>query len=317
MNTDHTKDNIDVSVLIPFYDEEESLGELCESIKKVIESTGKAFEVVFVDDGSKDGSLAKLLEIKKNFNEIKIIQFQRNYGKSAALAAGFARVTGDIVITMDADLQDDPEEIPTLINKINEGFDLVSGWKKERKDPFIKKITSKFFNFMTSVVSKIYLHDHNCGLKAYRKHVVKTISVYGELHRFIPVLANSAGFKVTELAVKHHERKYGKTKFGLWRFFAGTFDLITVTFLTNFTYRPLHLFGLAGVLSFGAGFLINLYLTYQRYFNNEGIQHRPLLFLGMLLIIIGIQIFSIGLLGEMLVNIHGKQNNYVIREEYE
>jgi glycosyltransferase involved in cell wall biosynthesis len=170
---------------------------------------------------------------------------------------------------------------------------------------------------MTSVVSKIYLHDHNCGLKAYSKHVVKTVSVYGELHRFIPVLAYSAGFKVTELPVRHYERKYGKTKFGLWRFFAGTFDLITVTFLTNFTYRPLHLFGLAGAISIGAGMIINLYLTYLKYFHNEGIQHRPLLFLGMLLIIIGIQIFSIGLLGEMLANIHGKQSNYVIREEYE
>ncbi len=317
MKNDQLNEKIDISVLIPFLNEEESLGELCELIKGVLEKTGKTYEVVFVDDGSKDSSLKNLLEIKKENSEIKIIQFQRNYGKSAALAAGFARVKGEIVITMDADLQDDPEEIPKLVEKIEEGYDLVSGWKKERKDPFIKRITSKFFNFMTSVVSKMYLHDHNCGLKAYRKHVVKTVSVYGELHRFIPVLANSAGFKVTELPVRHHERKYGKTKFGLWRFFAGTFDLITVTFLTNFTYRPLHLFGLAGVISFGAGFLINLYLTYQKFFHNEGIQHRPLLFLGMLLIIIGIQIFSIGLLGEMLANIHGKQNNYVIREEYE
>jgi glycosyltransferase involved in cell wall biosynthesis len=231
---------------------------------------------------------------------VKMIQFLKNYGKSEGLNAGFAASSGKYVITMDADLQDDPGEIPRLIAKLEEGYDLVSGWKKVRHDPLSKKLSSRIYNFFTSLFSGIRLHDFNCGLKAYRQRVVKSLNVYGELHRYLPVVAHRTGFRVAELPVKHHPRKFGKSKFGSSRLLRGAFDLLTVTFLTRYRKRPLHLFGGLGVFSFIAGFTISLILAIQKIFYDANLSNRPLLFLGVLLIIVGIQFVSIGLLGEMI-----------------
>ncbi len=310
-------DKVDITVLIPLYNEEESIPELCSALAKILKDQEKSYELLFVDDGSTDRSLEMLLEQKNLLKEIRIIEFQSNYGKSAALSAGFKQSTGEIVITMDGDLQDDPEEIPNLLKKIDEGYDLVSGWKKTRKDPFIKKFTSKFFNFVTSLVGGIHLHDHNCGLKAYKAVVAKNVNIYGELHRYVPVLAHAAGFKVTEIPVIHHYRKYGKSKYGIWRFFAGFFDLLTVSFITKFTHKPMHLFGFAGLFFFFFGFMINLYLTYQKYIHNQGLSNRPLLFFGILLILIGLQFFSIGLLGEMIASTRKSEDNYLVKTKHE
>lgn len=304
--------NKSISVVVPLYNEEESLVELSVSLKKVLDSLRCSWEVYFIDDGSTDGSYQKLQEIHRVNNRFKCIKFKRNYGKSAALHEGFKAAKGDYVITMDADLQDDPEEIPALIAKLNEGFDLVSGWKKIRHDPFIKKHTSKLFNGVTSKMVGLKLHDYNCGLKAYVRDVVKNVKVYGEMHRYIPALAHLSGFKVTEMAVTHHERKYGKTKFGISRFFNGLFDLVTVLFTTKYIKRPLHLFGFIGVMSFIAGFGILLYLTFMKFIESVPISGRPLFFVGILFAIVGIQFFSIGLIGEMITKTSVDNDNVII-----
>ena len=289
-----------LSVVIPLYNEEGSLMELSLSLKKVFDMLRCNYEVIFIDDGSTDSSFEKIKEINKRNSRYHCIKLRRNYGKSAALSAGFREAKGDIIITMDADLQDDPNEIPELIKKINSGYDLVSGWKKVRYDPFIKRHTSKIFNYFTSKVSGVRLHDFNCGLKAYRKDVVKSVKVYGEMHRYIPALAHLMGFKVTEKVVKHQARKYGVTKFGANRFLNGFFDLLTVAFTSKFIKKPLHLFGTLGVLFSMAGFLITLYLTILKFFGNESISNRPLFLVGILLIIVGFQSFSLGLIAEMI-----------------
>ncbi|MFC1554819.1 glycosyltransferase family 2 protein [candidate division KSB1 bacterium] len=304
---------VDISVVIPLYNEQESLGELAKELEITLIAMAKSFELIFIDDGSTDKSFETLLKLKEDIPSIKIIQFQANYGKSAALSAGFSIVKGDYVITMDADLQDEPKEIPRLINKLEEGYDLVSGWKKKRNDPFTKKLASKIFNRITSITTGVKLHDHNCGLKAYRKTVVKNLSVYGELHRYLPPLSNALGFKVTEIEVTHHARKYGRSKYGLWRFFSGFFDLLTVLFLTRFTHRPLHLFGIIGLCFFFLGVVINLYLTIQKYYYGIGLGDRPLLFLGVLLIIVGFQSFSMGFLAEMITKEKKSEDNYIIK----
>jgi glycosyltransferase involved in cell wall biosynthesis len=295
-----------ISVVIPLYNEEGSLNELSAALKKVFDSLKCNYEVIFIDDGSKDKSFSVIKGIHGRNNRFRCIKLRRNYGKSSALAAGFKMAKGDIIITMDADLQDDPEEIPELIQKINSGYDLVSGWKKIRYDPFIKKHTSKFFNFITSKISGIKLHDFNCGLKAYKKEVIKSIKVYGEMHRYMPALAHLSGFKVTEKVVKHRARKYGVTKFGASRFLKGFFDLLTVIFTTKYIKRPLHLFGTVGVISFLVGFLLTLYLTYLKFFQNQYISDRPLLLVGILFMIVGIQFLSLGLIAEMITraNVH-------------
>jgi len=319
MNTDEQKSNgfpVDISVVVPLYNEEESLLPLYNAITEQFNTTGKSYEIIFIDDGSTDRSAEVLLELRQSDSSVKIIQFQTNYGKAAALSVGFFSASGEFVITMDADLQDDPKEIAPLINKLDEGYDLVSGWKKARKDPLSKRIPSKIFNFVISLVTGVHLHDHNCGLKAYRNKVVKSLSVYGELHRYIPPLAHSLGFKVTEIPVAHHPRRFGKTKYGLWRYFAGFFDLFTVLILTKFTRNPLHLFGIAGLAFFIAGFIINLYLTILKYFYGVGIGNRPLLFLGILLIILGFQCFSLGFLGEMIANLKNQEKQYIIKNEF-
>lgn len=289
-----------LSVVIPLYNEEESLMELSLSLKRVFDLLKCNYEVIFVDDGSTDGSFEKIKEINKRNSRYHCIKLRKNYGKSAALSAGFREAKGDIIITMDADLQDDPNEIPELIKSINSGYDLVSGWKKVRYDPFIKRHTSKIFNYFTSKVSGIRLHDFNCGIKAYRKEVIKSVKVYGEMHRYIPALAHLMGFKVTERVVKHHPRKFGATKFGANRFLNGFFDLLTVAFTSKFIKKPLHLFGTLGILFSLAGFLITLYLTVLKFFENEPISNRPLFLIGILLIIVGFQSFSLGLIAEMI-----------------
>lgn len=304
---------MDLSIIIPLYNEEGSLEELIGQIFQVINKTGLVYEVCFIDDGSTDNSLQKLIQLHKDRSMLKILSFRKNYGKSAALSEGFKLASGKIIITMDADLQDDPAEIPNLIDKINTGYDLVSGWKKKRFDPLGKTLPSKFFNFITARLTGIKIHDFNCGLKAYRREVIKEIPVYGSLHRYLPVLAHWKGFAVGEVVVQHHPRKYGVTKYGIRRFFDGFFDLFTVLFLTRYRQKPLHLFGFFGLGSLSLGFIISLYLSVL-WFMGYGIGHRPLLFLGVLLMIVGMQSFSIGLIGEMITNLRGEEGSYSIKE---
>lgn len=303
----------EISVVIPFFNEEGSLEELYNRLTRVLEELEKPYELVFVDDGSTDSSAEIVETLAAKDNRVKLVQFRKNYGKSAGLAAGFEAASGKYLITMDADLQDDPEEIPNLLAKLEEGFDLVSGWKKVRYDPLSKRLASKIYNFFTSVFSGIRLHDFNCGLKAYRIEVAKSMKVYGELHRYLPVIAHRNGFRVTELPVKHHPRKHGSSKFGSARFARGAFDLITITFLTRYKMRPLHLFGLFGLLSFFAGLVISAWLAFQRIFYQMYLSSRPLLFLGVLLIIVGVQFISIGLLGEMITAGRPDSDNYLIK----
>ncbi|TRZ51327.1 glycosyltransferase [bacterium] len=301
-----------VSVIIPLYNEEESLMELSHRLREVFEGLKCNYEVILVDDGSSDKSFDKIREIHGRNNRFRCIKFRRNYGKSAALAAGFKIAKGDIVITMDADLQDDPNEIPGLIKTLNSGYDLVSGWKKVRYDPFIKRNTSKIFNYVTSKISGIRLHDFNCGIKGYKKDVIKSLKVYGEMHRYIPALAHLSGFKVTEKIVKHQPRKFGVTKFGANRFLNGFLDLLTVVFTTKYTKKPLHLFGFFGILSFFAGFGITAYLTYLKFFEGVSVSNRPLFLIGILFIIVGIQFFSLGLIAEMITKSHAGEEDFLV-----
>jgi glycosyltransferase involved in cell wall biosynthesis len=291
----------EISIVVPLYNEVESLPDLAREITAALEPTGRSFEVWFIDDGSTDGSwdvVRGLHEQDPRFNGVK---FWTNYGKSAAVSVGFEEARGKYVVTMDADLQDDPAEVPQMIETLENGADLVSGWKRKRNDPVSKTIPSRFFNFVTRLVSGVKLHDFNCGLKAYRATVVKNIKVYGEMHRYIPVLAARAGFEnIEEQVVNHRARQFGTTKFGFERFVRGFLDLISVTFLTKFAVRPMHFFGTLGTLAFFGGVVINVYLSIL-WFLGHPIGRRPLLFLGMLLIILGVQLFSTGLLGEMVI----------------
>lgn len=304
-----------ISIVVPLYNEEEALRPLYSEIKKALKNYSTDYELIFVDDGSTDKSLSIIKELARTDNKIKYISFRANYGKSAALQMGFKHSTGDAIVTLDADLQDDPTEIQNLLRKLEEGYDLVSGWKKKRYDPFIKRMSSRFFNFVTRILTRIKIHDFNCGLKAYKKDVVHSINVYGELHRYIPVLAKWKGFSISEVIVKHHPRRYGKTKFGISRFFKGFIDLITVIFTTRYVKRPMHLFGFVGLLAAFAGFGVSLYLTYEKFILGRGINNRPIFFLGILLIIVGIQFFAIGLIGELIVHTNQNEKEYVVKEK--
>ncbi len=308
---------MDISIVVPAYNEEESLQELIQKLSQTLHGLNKKCEIIIVDDGSTDETLSTSIKLKKEFPLLKIISFRKNYGKSAALSEAFKLADGDYVITMDADLQDDPEEIPNLISALESGnYDLVSGWKKERHDPLSKTIPSRIFNFVTSKISGIKIHDFNCGLKIYRKVVVKDLKIYGELHRFLPVLAHWNGFRVGEVTVQHHPRKFGKTKFGISRFFNGFFDLLTVIFITRYQTSPLHIFGMLGLMAALFGFAIELYLSIL-WFLGEGIRNRPLFFLGILAIIVGIQFIVFGLLGEMITARFAEQTHYSIKEKIE
>jgi glycosyltransferase involved in cell wall biosynthesis len=308
-------ESLALSVVIPLINEAASLAELHGKLSEVLNRLHVHAEMIFVDDGSTDESFEILQRLQKRDRRVRVIQFRRNYGKSAALAAGFARAKGRNIITMDADLQDDPEEIPHLLNELRRGSDLVSGWKKRRHDKLSKRFASKIFNAVTSFLTGLKLHDINCGLKAYRREVTDNIHVYGQLHRYLPVLAFKEGFRVGETEVRHHPRKYGKSKFGLSRYTSGFFDLLTVLFLTRYTRRPLHLFGIGGLTSFLLGFGISAYLTYERLFNHRYLTNRPILWLGLLLIIVGIQLISFGLLGEMLAATQNHAPTYGIKAE--
>lgn len=307
-----------ISVIIPLLNEEESLRELASRLEAVLSQLAPddAYEVLFIDDGSTDASYHVLRELHAANPRFQAIRFRRNYGKSAALAVGFARAEGEIVITMDADLQDDPNELPALCAKLDEGFDLVSGWKKKRYDPWHKTMPSKLFNAVTSQMSGITLHDFNCGLKAYRREVVKSIQIYGDMHRYIPALAHWEGFRVTEIAVQHHPRKFGVSKFGAKRFVTGFLDLLTVVFTTKYIKRPLHLFGTIGAIILLIGLGIETTLTVEWFLGLTYFSNRPLVLFGILLIIVGVQLISMGLLGEMLVkNSSAGTGQYLIREQ--
>lgn len=306
--------NQSVSIIVPLLNEEESLKELAGLLENVLGAMNCNYEVIFVDDGSTDKSFDKIRELNAANKRFKCIKFRKNYGKSAALSAGFKEAKGNFVITMDADLQDDPREIPDLIKVLQSGYDLVSGWKKVRYDPFIKRNTSKIFNFVTSKVSGVRLHDFNCGLKAYRKDVVKSLKVYGEMHRYLPALAHLSGFKVTEKIVKHHPRKFGKTKYGASRFINGFLDVLTVMFTNKYIKKPLHLFGMLGLLSGSAGFVIIAYLTLMKFLEGEYISNRPLFIAGVLLAIVGVQFFSLGLIAEMITKTNASQEDFLIEK---
>jgi glycosyltransferase involved in cell wall biosynthesis len=296
-----------LSIVIPTRDEEKSVKPLYQEIVGVLGKLKKGFEIIFVDDGSVDKTFEELKKIHKKDKRVKIIRLRGNWGKSTALQTGFEHTKGEIILTLDADLQDNPTEIPRFLDKINQGYDLVSGWKKKRHDPLAKVIPSRIFNFATSVLTGIKIHDVNCGFKAYRSKVVKNLNLYGELYRFVPILAAKQNFKVGEIVIAHRPRKYGKSKFGWERNIKGLLDLITIVFLTGYLKRPGHFFGGLGLISFFFGFLIGLYITYLRIATGS-IQYRhPLLFLGMLLMIIGIQLMTTGLLAEMIVSYNQKR----------
>ncbi len=292
-----------LSVVIPVLDEEESLPELVTLIRQVCESEGYSFEAWLIDDGSTDGSWSVIQRVHQEDARFAGIRFRRNYGKSAALAVGFERARGRYVVTIDADLQDDPHEIPAMIEMLSaQGYDLVSGWKKKRNDPISKTIPSRVINTVTRRLTGIPLHDINCGLKAYRKEVVKSVRVYGELHRYIPLLAKWEGFhRISEKPVRHHARKYGRTKFGFERFIRGFLDLISVLFMTRFAARPMHFFGTIGSVFFLGGFVISLWISVDKVFFDNPIGDRPLLLFGVMLIVLGFQMFTTGLLGEMII----------------
>jgi len=287
---------------------------MLESEIKNISLAKNNYEIIFVDDGSTDKSFDVIKSLRARNNRIKAVRFRRNYGKSAALSVGFEKARGQFVATLDADLQDDPAEIAQMIDKLNEGYDLVSGWKKKRHDPFTKIIPSKFFNLVTSCVSGIKLHDFNCGLKVYRNEVVKYLQVYGEMHRYLPALAKWGGFRVTETPVTHHPRRYGKSKFGLSRLIKGYLDLLTVWFTNRYLKRPLHFFGSIGSLFVLSGFGIDLYLTIQWFIGETYLTNRPLAIFGVALIIVGVQLISMGLLGEMIAKNSLEKQNYNIKE---
>ncbi|MCK9421680.1 MAG: glycosyltransferase family 2 protein [Bacteroidales bacterium] len=308
---------MDISIIIPLLNEEESIPELASWIERVMKVNQFSYEVIFVDDGSKDDSWSIIEDLGKNDQHVKGIKFRRNYGKAAALNVGFSKATGDVVFTMDADLQDSPDEVPEMYRMIREqGYDLVSGWKKKRRDPISKTIPTKFYNWTARRISGIKLHDFNCGLKAYKQSVVKSIEVYGDMHRYIPFLAKWAGFKkIGEKIVHHQKRKFGKTKFGLDRFYKGYLDLLTITFTSRFGKRPMHFFGLWGTIIFLAGFAIAGYLVYEKVFNLAfKMTERPLFYFGLLAMVLGTQLFVAGFLGELISRSAYDRNNYLVEQ---
>lgn len=313
--------HVDISVIIPAKEEAESLPELCKWISRVMEVNSFTYEVILIDDGSTDNTWEEIVKINRADNRFKGIRFNRNFGKSAALQTGFRTSTGNVVITMDADLQDSPDEIPELYKMIKyDGFHLVSGWKKKRYDPISKTLPSKFFNYLTRKISGIHLHDFNCGLKAYNKNVVKNISVYGEMHRYIPVVAKWAGFKnIGEKVVEHHERRYGQSKFG-WERMRGLLDLLSITFVGKFALKPMQFFGTFGILSFLVGFLFTIKIFWDKINSlfiskiplKREITDQPLFYLALVAVVIGVQLFLTGFIAELLARQSISNKNYLV-----
>lgn len=312
------KEEIDVSVVIPLLNEQDSLELLYTQLHAVLETLGKTYEIVFVDDGSTDRSFSVLKRLHEQDSNVRVIRFRRNFGQSAAFAAGFDFARGDVIITMDADLQNDPTDIPRLLNKIEEGFDVVSGWRVRRQDKVITRlIPSKIANGLIGRVTGVHLHDYGCSLKAYRYDVIKNIKLYGEMHRFIPALASWMGIQVAEIPVNHHARQFGKSKYGLGRIIKVVLDLLTVKFLLQYATRPAQIFGLLGIVSFTIGSLVGAYLAVLKLFFNQSIGNRPLLLLAVLMIVFGVQLITTGLIGELLIRTYYEAQNkpvYMVKE---
>jgi len=311
-----------LSIIIPLFNERESIPELLEQLYAAMHEQKLrdlfvepfSFEIIMIDDGSTDESSKLICSLIESRPEIRLISFQRNFGKTAALSAGFMVATGNYVCTIDADLQDDPFAIQVMIKKLQEGYDLVSGWKQYRKDPVSKTLPSKLFNTVTRLFTGITIHDFNCGLKVYRREVIRHLELHGDMHRYIPVLAHWTGFRITEIPVSHRARKFGRTKYGSSRFFSGFFDFLSVIFITRYLRRPMHFFGMAGLTSFFCGFVISLYVTLDKILLHKPVSNRPILFFGILLLILGVQLFSTGLLGEMLSTSSSKGSPFAVRE---
>ncbi|CAN5300539.1 glycosyltransferase family 2 protein [soil metagenome] len=298
-----------LSFVIPARNEEKSIETLYKEIIHETKKIKAKYEIIFIDDGSTDKTFDIFKKLIKKDKNVKTIKFRGNWGKSMALQAGFSKAKGNIIFTLDADLQDDPKEIPNFLKKINEGYDLVSGWKKIRHDPISKVVPSRILNFTISKLTGLNIHDTNCGFKAYRYEVVDNLNLYGELYRFIPVMAVKQNFKVAEIIISHRKRKFGKSKFGIERNIKGLLDLLTVVFLTNYLKRPGHFFGTAGLISFSGGFVIGIYLSFIRFTTGSFQDHQPLLMLGLLLMIVGVQLVSTGLIAEMILSFNQNKNN--------
>jgi glycosyltransferase involved in cell wall biosynthesis len=303
----------EISIVVPLFNEESTVVPLYDQIANALE--GRRWEVVYVDDGSTDGSHRRLTELYADQSNVRVVRLRRNFGKAAALSAAFDVVRGSVIVTIDADLQDDPTEIPNLLAKLDEGYDLVSGWKCDRQDPFARRMFSRVYNRVTGFVTGVDLHDMNCGLKAYRAEVLDSVRVYGDLHRFVPVLAHQLGFRVGEIPVNHRPRLVGKSRYGFERYTRGFFDLLTVAYLGRYRYRPLHFFGGIGLVLGSIGFVILLYLTSIK-IGGTGIGGRPLLMLGVLLFVVGVQFFSLGLVGELLTSHHEEKTAARTRRNY-
>ena len=296
---------LEISVIIPIYNEEGNLAELHEKLSDVLASIAKSYEIVFIDDGSTDDSFRILKEINTEDRNVKVVRLRRNFGQSAALKAGFDYAKGDTIVTMDGDLQNQPEDIPSLLRKLDEGYDIVSGWRADRKDPFLtKKLPSKLSNWLASKITGVKLHDFGCTLKAFRQEAVKNLDLYGEMHRYIPALASWRGVSIAELKVKHRPRQHGQSKYGIGRLIRGMLDLVTVKFLLSYSARPLQLFGLPGIISFFAGFIIGAYLAVEKFLFDTSLADRPLLLLAVLLVFVGVQFIIMGLLGEMTARMY-------------
>ena len=315
IETDASVERPEITVLIPVLNEQDTVRELSERVAETLDRLGRSFEIVFVDDGSYDDTVEEIRSAHATDRRVKLVRLRRNFGKAAALSAGFDACRGAIVVTMDGDLQDDPEELPRFLDGLEkDGLDLVSGWKRRRHDPASKRYPSKLFNWVTRRLAQVQLHDFNCGYKAYRREVLEQIALYGELHRYIPVLASRKGFAVGEIEVKHHPRRHGHSKYGWDRFYKGLLDLITVLFITRYTRRPLHLFGVVGLLFLGLGFCINFYLAVL-WVMGEALSNRPLLLFGVLLMVLGIQVLTTGLIGEMITfKTFERRDSYSVKE---
>jgi glycosyltransferase involved in cell wall biosynthesis len=308
-----------LSVVIPAYNEEENVSILYEKLKKVLDSLGEDYEIIFVDDGSTDGTYQRLKQLAEKDSRLKVIRFKRNYGQTAAMSAGFEHAKGDVIITLDADLQNDPEDIPILLEKLKEGYHVVSGWRKDRKDPFLsRKLPSMIANWLISKITGVHLHDYGCTLKAYRAEVVKDLELFGDMHRFLPALTKRRGAKITEVVVRHHPRMFGRSKYGIGRTVRVLLDIMLVKFLNEYINKPLYMFGSVGFLLLGLGLFSLFYLIFLKLFLEEPIGRRPLLTLSVLLILAGIQLISTGLLAELLVRIYYRTKDtkpYVIQEK--